>query len=54
MIFQIDDFDVEQIINEKASAKDGERFLKETLKEINKHDLSENMLLRISELTKSL
>lgn len=53
MIFKIDDFDVEQIINEKASAKDGEQFLKETLKEVNKQDLPEDFLLRISELTKS-
>ncbi len=53
MNFKIDDFDIEQITNDKSSAKDGEQFLKETLKEINKQDLFEDMLLRISELTKS-
>ena len=46
MIFQIDDFDVEQIINDEASSKDSEQFLKETLKGIN--ELSEDAFSKIS------
>lgn len=53
MIFQIDNFEIEETINDKPSAKDGEQFLNEVLKEANKRSLSKEALLRISELTKS-
>ena len=53
MIFQVDNFDIEEIINDKASAQDGAQFLKDALKGARTHNLSEDALLRISELTKS-
>lgn len=53
MIFQVHGFDIEEIINDKASVQDGAQFLKDALKGAKTHDLPEEALLRISELTKS-
>lgn len=53
MIFKLNGFDIEEIVNDKASTEDGFKFITENLKGVRRQDLSEEALLRMSELTQS-
>ena len=52
-MFKLNAFDIEEIVDDKASAEDAVKFINENLKEVKKKDLSEKALLRISEFTQS-
>lgn len=53
MIFKVNEFDIKETINDKASTEAGFKFITENLKGVRRQDLSEEALLRISELTQS-
>ena len=53
MIFNVNEFNIEETINDKATEKDFAQFIEENLKGAQVKDLSKEACLRISNLLKS-